>query len=70
MSKRKYNKYILFGASQQGVQWDGSVYTINPHEIVTQVTHRIMRDDLYRVKSDERIISIDSSIIDRYFTEI
>ena len=70
MSRKKYNKYILDGASQQGVQWDGSTYTINSHEIVTQVTNRIIRDNLYCVESDKRVISINNSIIDRYFVKI
>lgn len=63
-------KYILNGASQDGTQWDGSTYIIQPKEIVTQVTERLLRTNLYRVESDGRIVQIDSSIIDRYFTEI
>lgn len=63
-------KYILNGASQDGTQWDGSRYVIQSKEIVTQVTNRIIRDNLYRVESDKRIVCIGSDIIDRYFTEI
>lgn len=62
--------YILNGASQEGIQWDGSRYIIQPKEIVTQVTDRLIRSNLYRVKSDGRIVQIDASIISRYFTEI
>lgn len=64
------NKYILDGASQDGVQWDGSRYIIQPKEVVVQVTDRIIRDNLYRIESDRRIVRIGSDIIDRYFTEI
>lgn len=70
MSKKKYKKYILDGASQQGTQWDNSIYTIKYHEIVTQVTNHIVRDNLYRIESDKRIVRINSDIIDRYFVEI
>lgn len=35
-----------------------------------QVTDRIIRDNLYRIESDRRIVRIGSDIIDRYFTEI
>lgn len=63
-------KYILNGASQDGTQWDGSRYVIHPRAVITQVTNRIIRDNLYRIESDGRIVRIGSDIIDRYFTEI
>jgi len=63
-------QYILNGASQSGVQWDGSEYVIEHSEIITQLTNRILRGNLFAVKSDGRIVKIDSSIIERYFTEI
>lgn len=63
-------KYILNGASQDGAQWDGSRYVIHPRAVITQVTNRIIRDNLYRIESDGRIVRIGSDIIDRYFTEI
>lgn len=63
-------KYVLNGASQTASQWDGSNYIIQPKEIVTQVTCRRIRDNLYRIKSDGRVVQIPESIIERYFTEI
>lgn len=63
-------QYVLNGASQTGVQWDGSKYVINPGEIVIKLTKRILCKNLYMVKSDGRIITINDSIIKRYFTEV
>lgn len=60
-------KYILNGACQDSRQWDGSVYIIKTGEIVTQVTNRKIREDLFRVESDKRIVMISQSIIERYF---
>lgn len=62
-------KYILNGACQNSRQWDGSDCKIKTGEIVTQVTNRIIRDNLFRVESDKRIVMISLSIIDRYFDE-
>lgn len=63
-------RYILDGASQSGIQWDGSKYVIQSQEIVSQVTNRFFRDNLFRVESDGRIVEISESIIERYFTEV
>ena len=62
--------YRLDGASQNAAQWDGSPYVISPKEIVTLVKRRWLRDNLYRVESDGRIIQIGSDIMDRYFTKL
>lgn len=63
-------RYILDGASQSGIQWDGSEYVIQPQEIVLQITNRFLRDNLFRVESDCRVVKISESIIERYFTEV
>lgn len=63
-------KYILNGASQDGTQWDGSRYIIQHKEVVTQLTDRLIRTNLYRVESDRRVVQVPESIIARYFTEI
>ena len=61
-------KYLLGGASQNAAQWDGSRYIINHGELITLVKRRWLRDSLFRVESDGRIVQIGSDIIDRYFT--
>ena len=61
-------KYLLGGASQNATQWDGSRYIINHGELITLVKRRWLRDSLFRVESDGRIVQIGSDIIDRYFT--
>lgn len=61
-------KYLLGGASQNAAQWDGSRYIINHGELLTLVKRRWLRDSLFRVESDGRIVQIGSDIIDRYFT--
>lgn len=63
-------QYILNGCSQNGYQWDGSVYEIPSKSIVILIHKRFIRDDLYKLKSDGRILAISQSIIDRYFVEI
>lgn len=63
-------QYILNGCSQNGYQWDGSVYEIHAKSIVILIRKRLIRDDLYKLKSDERVLAIPKSIIDRYFVEI
>lgn len=60
-------KYLLGGASQNAAQWDGSRYIINHGELITLVKRRWLRDSLFRVESDGRIVQIGSDIIDRYF---
>lgn len=62
-------KYILNGACQNSRQWDGSDYKIETGEIVTQLTNRKIRENLFRVESDKRIVMISQSILDRYFDE-
>lgn len=62
-------KYILNGACQEACQWDGSDYKIKTGEIVTQLTNRKIRENLFRVESDKRIVMISQSIIERYFDE-
>lgn len=63
-------QYILNGCSQNGYQWDGSVYEISPKSIVILIHKRLIRDNLYKLKSDGRILAIPESIINRYFSEI
>lgn len=60
-------QYILNGACQEATQWDGSDYKIQHGEIITQVTNRKIRDDLFRIESDKRIVQINQSILERYF---
>lgn len=62
-------QYILNGACQNSIQWDGSEYTIQHGEIITQVTNRKIRDDLFRIESDKRIVQINLSVLQRYFDE-
>lgn len=62
-------QYILNGAHQEATQWDGSDYKIQHGEIITQVTNRKIRDDLFRIESDKRIVQINQSILERYFDE-
>lgn len=62
-------QYILNGAYQEATQWDGSGYKIQHGEIITQVTNRKIRDDLFRIESDKRIVQINQSILERYFDE-
>lgn len=62
-------QYILNGACQNATQWDGSDYKIQHGEIITQVTKRKIRDDLFRIESDKRIVQINQSILERYFDE-
>ena len=62
-------QYILNGACQNPTQWDGSDYKIQHGEIITQVTNRKIRDDLFRIESDKRIVQINQSILERYFDE-
>lgn len=62
-------QYILNGCSQNGYQWDGSLYEISPKATVMLVRKRLIRDNLYKLKSDGRILAIPESIINRYFVE-
>lgn len=62
-------QYILNGACQNATQWDGSDYKIQHGEIITQVKNRKIRDDLFRIESDKRIVQINQSILERYFDE-
>lgn len=59
------NKYILVGASQIATQWDGSRYDIQPNEIITQITNRKLKSNLFKVESDERVIMVDKTILNR-----
>lgn len=69
--KRKYGQaYKLNGASQWGLQWDKTNYLIEHGEIVRRVSVRLFFDDLFSVNSDGKIISINESIIERYFDKI
>lgn len=63
-------QYILNGCSQNVYQWDGSLYEILPKATVILIRKRLIRDNLYKLKSDGRILAIPESIIDRYFVEI
>ena len=63
-------QYILNGASQYGLQWDGSTTDIQSKETITRVKRRLFRSDLFRVESDGRIVEIHKSIINRYFKEL
>ena len=60
-------QYILNGACQEATKWDGSDYKIHHGEIITQVTNRKVRDNLFRVESDQRIVQVSQSILERYF---
>ena len=60
-------QYILNGACQESTQWDGSDYKIQHGEIITQVTNRKVRDNLFRVESDKRIVRVSQIILERYF---
>ena len=60
-------QHILNGACQEATQWDGSDYKIQHGEIITQVTNRKVRDNLFRVESDKRIVQVSQSILERYF---
>lgn len=62
-------RYILNGACQEATQWDGSDYKIQHGEIITRVTNRKIRDNLFRVESDKRIVQVSQSILERYFDE-
>lgn len=62
-------RYILNGACQRSNQWDGSEYTIQHGEIITQVTNRKIRENLFRIESDKRIVRINLSTLERYFDE-
>jgi hypothetical protein len=62
-------QYILNGCSQNGYQWDGSLYEISPKATVILIRKRLIRDNLYKLKSDGRILAIPESIINRYFVE-
>ena len=62
-------QYILNGCSQSGYQWDGSLYEISPKATVILIRKRLIRDNLYKLKSDGRILAIPESIINRYFVE-
>lgn len=70
MRKGYGNRYKLTGACQYGIQWDKTQYIIQNGEIVERLTNRFIRSDLFRMGSDERIIKIDESIIDRYFERV
>lgn len=62
-------QYILNGCSQNGYQWDGSLYEISPKATVILIRKRLIRDNLYKLKSDGRILAIPESIINRYSVE-
>ena len=62
-------QYILNGACQEATQWDGSDYKIHHGEIITRVEQRKIRDNLFRVESDKRIVQVSQSILERYFDE-
>ena len=68
--KKMEKQYILNGCSQNGYQWDGSLYEISPKATVILIRKRLIRDNLYKLKSDGRILAIPESIINRYFVEI
>ena len=63
-------QYILNGASQYGLQWDGSTTDIQSKETITRVRKRLFGNDLFRVESDGRIVEVHKSIINRYFREV
>lgn len=68
---KKYGqRYKLNGASQYGKQWDKTNYLIEHGEIVERAVLRVFRDDLFRVDSNGVVISIDESIIERYFDKL
>lgn len=62
-------QYILNGACQNATQWDDSDYKIQHGEVITQVTNRKIRDNLFRIESDKRIVRVSQSILERYFDE-
>lgn len=43
-------QYILNGCSQNGYQWDGSLYEISPKATVILIRKRLIRDNLYNYK--------------------